>query len=150
MSINFDKFSAEGHSFINELSSTLGHPEEKARVGILLRSVLHVLRDSITTAQSLHLIAQLPMYLKALYVEQWLYKEKPVRIKSLKEFSDKVEKQQQLFGERNFDWDESTVDLIKKTICVLNHKYISKGEVQDIIAELPSEIKEIFSDTVKC
>jgi uncharacterized protein (DUF2267 family) len=150
MPINFDKFAAEGHEFINELSSSLGHPSEKARTGILLRSVLQVLRDSITIQQSLNMISQLPSFLKALYVEQWKYKEKPDRVKSLKEFGDKVEFHQKTLGEKNFDWPEPTVELIRKTLCVLNNKYLSPGQVHDIVAELPLEIKEIFSATVKC
>jgi uncharacterized protein (DUF2267 family) len=150
MPINFEKFTAEGHELINELSASIGHPNEKARTGILLRSVLHVLRDSITIPQSFNLFSQLPMYLKGLYVEQWHYKEKPERIKTLKEFSDKVELQQRKYGEKDFDWSEKTEELTKKTLCVLNHKYLSPGQVHDIVAELPLEIKELFSATVKC
>jgi uncharacterized protein (DUF2267 family) len=149
MPINFDKFASEGHEFINELSSSLGHADEKARTGILLRAVLHVLRDSITINQSLNLISQLPMFLKALYVEQWQYKDKPERIRNLKDFSEKIEKQQQTFGEKNFDWQESTLDLAKETIGLLNKKYLSKGQVHDVLAELPLEIKELLGYTIQ-
>jgi uncharacterized protein (DUF2267 family) len=108
------------------------------------------LRDIITIPQSFNLLSQLPIFLKGLYVEQWQYKEKPDRVKNLKEFSERVEKQQKTFGEKDFDWPESTVDLTKKTLCILNNKYLSPGQVHDIIAELPLEIKEIFSAAVKC
>lgn len=143
--INFEKFAAEGNAFINELSSNLGHQDDKDQVGILLRSVLHVIRDCITVQQSLHLIAQLPMFLKAIYVEQWSYREKPIHINNLEEFSKKVEEEQWKFGERQFDWNEPTLNLVQTIINTL-HKYVSVGEFRDVVAELPKGIKSLFPE----
>ncbi|WMJ73733.1 DUF2267 domain-containing protein [Cytophagaceae bacterium ABcell3] len=141
--INFEKFVNEGHRILNELSVELGHPEEKERTGIVLRAVLHTLRNHISIPQSLNLLAQLPMFLKGIYVEQWKYHEKPIRIKSLEHFAEEVEKEQSNFGESRFDWDQSTID-ISKTVLNYLRKYISEGEIEDITAELPKELKELF------
>jgi uncharacterized protein (DUF2267 family) len=146
--INFEKFAAEGNAFINELSAKLGHTEEKGQVGIILRSVLHVLRDCMTIQQSFHFLAQLPMFLKAIYVEQWKYSEGPARIKTLEEFAKRVEEEQRKFGERQFDWSESTIDIVKTVINSL-HRYVSEGEFNDVIAELPKGIKQLFPEGQK-
>lgn len=146
--INFEKFAKDGSAFLNELSAKLGHGEDKAQVGILLRSVLHVLRDCMTIPQSLHFLAQLPMFLKAIYVEQWKYSEDPIRVKTLEEFSRRVEEEQRKFGERQFDWKESTVDISRTVIAVL-HKYVSEGEFEDVVAELPKGIKVLFPESQK-
>jgi uncharacterized protein (DUF2267 family) len=148
MAINFEKFAAEGNEFINELSRNLGHENEKGQVAILLRAVLHSLRNCITVAQSLNFISQLPMFLKAIYVEQWKYSEKPERIKSLKEFANKVEEEQRQFGERQFNWNEPTIDLVKIVFNSLG-KYTTPGQIEDMISELPSELKGLFPESVK-
>ena len=148
MGINFEKFAAEGNEFINELSRNLGHENEKGHVGILLRAVLHTFRNCISVAQSLNFISQLPMFLKAIYVEQWKFSEKPERIKSLKEFAKKVEDEQRRFGERQFEWNEPTIDLVKTVFYSLN-RYTTPGQIEDMLAELPSGIKGLFPESVK-
>jgi uncharacterized protein (DUF2267 family) len=149
MAINFEKFAAEGNEFINELSRNLGHENNKAQVGILLRSVLHELRDCLSIAQSLSLISQLPMFLKAMYVEQWKYSEHPPRIKTLEEFANRVEAEQKKFGERQFDWKESTIDLVSTVLNTLYKKYLAEGQIEDMRAELGGELKNLFPEFAK-
>lgn len=145
--INFEKYATEGNEFLNLLAKNLGHEKDKAQVGILLRAVLHELRDCISIAESFNLMAQLPMFLKALYVEQWKYGEH-ARVKTLAQFAKKVEEEQRTFGERQFDWNESTIDLVKTVLNTLQ-KYLAPGEVHDIVAELPAELKTLFSVELK-
>ena len=149
MAINFDKFAAEGNEFINELSRNLGHENNKAQVGILLRAVLHELRDCLTFAQSLNLISQFPMFLKALYVEQWKHSEHPPRIKTLEEFANRVEEEQRKFGERQFNWNESTIDLVSTVLNTLYKKYLTEGQIEDMRAELGGELKSLFPEFAK-
>jgi uncharacterized protein (DUF2267 family) len=133
---------------MHELARNLGHEKNEAQVGILLRATLHKLRDSLTIPQSFSVLAQLPMFLKAMYVEQWKYLENPIRVKSLEEFAQHVEEEQWKFGERQFNWSEATIDLVK-TIFNTLHKYLSPGQVEDMISELPKELKTLFPEVVK-
>ncbi len=73
MAINFEKFAQEGNEFLSRLATSLGHPEEKGRTGIIMRSVMHTLRERITVGESLNLLSQLPMFLKGIYVDKWKY-----------------------------------------------------------------------------
>jgi uncharacterized protein (DUF2267 family) len=143
MSINFQKYAQEGQSFVNDLAAELGHPEEVARTGIVLRAILHTLRERITISESFHLSSQLPMFLKAIYVDKWKFSEKPLDIKTKEEFVAEVERQQQQYGEMEFSWSKSTEEIIQIVLSSLG-KYISDGEYEDIIAQLPENIKEIF------
>ena len=144
MSLNFQKYAQEGQSFVNDLAAELGHPEEIARTGIVLRAVLHTLRERITISESFHLMSQLPMFLKAIYVDKWKFSEKPLDIKTKEEFVAEVEGHQQQYGEMEFSWNKSTEEIIQIVLSSLG-KYISDGEYEDIIAQLPENIKEIFS-----
>jgi uncharacterized protein (DUF2267 family) len=140
--IHFQKFAQEGNEFINDLSDKLGHPGDLSQTGILFRAVLHTLRDRITVAQSLNLISQFPMFIKALYVEQWKYKD-PTKIKNMDEFCEAVEHEQKIFKETRFDWPESTEELTKIVFHSLE-KYLSPGQIEDVVAELPSGLKHLF------
>jgi uncharacterized protein (DUF2267 family) len=147
MAINFDKYAQEGNAYINNLSEKLGHPEEKGRTGILLRAVLHTLRDRITMAESLNLLAQLPAFLKVVYVDNWKYKEKPESLKDREEFLSKVEEHQNLYGEQEFSWNKSTEEL---TAIVLEslHEYLTEGEIKDVMAQLPEDLKAYFKENL--
>jgi len=143
MALNFDKYAQEGNEFINNLATKLGHPQEIARTGIILRAVMHTLRDRLTISESLHLLAQLPMFLKAVYVENWKYIEKPVRFTTLDDLTDEVKKYQDNYGESEFNWEMHTKDIVRTVLEELG-KFISKGESEHIKAQLPQELEDFF------
>lgn len=144
MSLNFDKYANEGNSFIKELARNLGHGDEIARTGIILRAVLHTLRERLSIGESLNLISQLPMFIKGIYVDNWEYKEKS-DIRTIEEFKDEVKRLQDLYGEQQFDWDIPTEEIIRIVISSLG-KYISEGEMEHIITQMPKNLKVLFQE----
>ena len=86
MSLDFKKFAEKGNQFLNELAKELGHPEDTAMAGRKLRAVLHATRDQLTTEESLQLLAQLPLFLKAIYVENWKRASKKKRKKHVEQW----------------------------------------------------------------
>ncbi len=147
MALNFLKYAEEGQHFVNDLASELGHPEETGRTSILLRAVLHTLRDRLTIGESFNLLSQLPMALKGLYADNWKYHEKPLKMKTTQEFAEEVEKHQAQYGEQDFSWNMTTPELIKVVLRALN-KYISPGELDNIIAQMPLELKSFFRESM--
>lgn len=139
MSLDFDKYAREGNDFVNRLAERLGHPEEKEQVAILLRSVLYALRDRISIAENLHVVSQLPMFLKALYVSEWSYSDDLERVETTEGFSEKIEAYQRQYGESDFDWKASTPELATKVFAEIE-RYLTEGEVKDIKSQLPPEI----------
>ncbi|GAB3528563.1 hypothetical protein GCM10027443_06650 [Pontibacter brevis] len=140
----FDKFAQEGNEYLNELAADMGHPEEQGQTYILLRSVLHVLRDRITISESFHVLSQLPMFLRGIYAEQWEYRETPLKIDSLEEFKDAVKQEQAKFGEQQFDWSQSTEDLIAMIFTSLGTRYLTEGQLQHIATQMPKELQGLF------
>jgi uncharacterized protein (DUF2267 family) len=147
MGMNFEKYAQEGNSFIKILAKELGHPDEIARTGIILRSVLHTLRDRISMGESLNLLSQLPMFIKAVYVDNWEYRDKPLPLKTREDFYNAVEKHQSLYGEKQFNWINSTAEIVQTVLTTLG-KYVSQGEFEDVISQLPVELKELFRETI--
>lgn len=140
----FDKHLHEINQFIDELAENLGHPEDTTQTIRLLRATLHTIRDRITMGESLDLISQFPMMLKALYVEQWKYHEKPpLDFKDMESFTNEVKKRQDRMGEQSFDWPESTVDMVKIVLASLQ-KYMGDGQAIHIISQMPKEFQKLF------
>ncbi|MFW6043972.1 MAG: DUF2267 domain-containing protein [Marinilabiliaceae bacterium] len=144
MGIHFNKYAEEGNAFINHLAKNLGHPKETSRTSIILRAVLHAFRDRITIAESFNLLSQLPMFIKAIYVEGWKYREHPVKFNK-EEFLEEIKRHQDQLGENEFPWKESTEEIVKTVINELR-TFVSKGEIDDILAQLPDDFRELFRE----
>lgn len=149
MSTNYNKYAQEGNAFLKKLANELDHPDEIARTGIVLTAVLHTLRDRITVAESLNLISQLPMFLKATYVNNWKYQEKVPHYHKAQDFTKMVEKYQAQFGETEFSWGKSTEEILGIIIRELGN-YVSDGEFESVMAQLPEEIEEMFRESLQC
>lgn len=142
--IKFDKFTNEANGFLNELSESLGHPAEQEKSLTVLRAVLHTIRDRITISESLDVLAQLPTMLKGIYVEQWKYRDTPMKFGSLEEMTKEVEERQSKYGEKGFDWEMSTADIISITMRALS-KYLTQGQMDHIKEQIPAEIKPVIT-----
>src|ERR1044071_9673847 len=84
MALNFDKHASKGNEFINRLAAALNVSKEQA--GRILSVFFRALRNPLTTEQSFQLLAQLPMALKALYVDQWEFHQYHKRVRTAEEF----------------------------------------------------------------
>ncbi|MBK6265884.1 DUF2267 domain-containing protein [Marivirga sp. S37H4] len=142
--VNFEKFSHESNRFINKLSEELGHPEEQNRSFILLRSVMHVIRDRIAIPESFDLMSQLPLILRGIYTEQWKFHDKPpLEYDTIEEMKEEVKNLQSRFGEVEFNWEKSTEELISIVINCLK-EYLSEGQIDHIRSQMPKEVKGLI------
>ena len=141
---NFEKFSQEGRTFMNQLATNLGHPDDEATAARVLKAVLHTFRDSVMMSEAFDFMAQLPLSLKAVFVDQWKYQENPKKLRSLEAFTKEVEAQQARMGERDFGWPESTEEIIKTTFLTLKEEYLTEGAAKDMLTQMPKEVQELF------
>jgi uncharacterized protein (DUF2267 family) len=143
MSLNFEKHAAKGNEFVNRLAARLGDEDNRDRAGRVLRCVLHTLRDRLTVEESFQLLAQLPMVIKALYIEGWQPSRYRNKIKTLQELSEEVMKLDGMSAWRDFSGVSDAMDGIEAVIKTMAD-YVSAGELHDIIAVLPEDMKERF------
>jgi uncharacterized protein (DUF2267 family) len=144
MPLNFEKHAAKGNEFLNKLAVRLGDEENRARAGRVLRCVLRALRSLLTLEESLQLLSQLPMALKAVYVDGWKPNKYHGRIKTLHEFSEEVMKEDGFSTWKDFSDVSDATDAIEAVMKTLAD-YVSAGELHDVIAILPEEMKEQFT-----
>lgn len=147
MALNFNKFAAKGNEFMKDLSRELGYPEDIPKAGRVLRSILHALRSQLTVEESVQLIAQFPMFLKAVYVENWTLHKNKTKIKHLKDFFDDIRKNDTPTAQHDFHTDDDLYNAIGVVFIVLR-KYVSLGEMEDIKSVLPKELKPILNNVL--
>ncbi|WP_189603790.1 DUF2267 domain-containing protein [Salinimicrobium marinum] len=143
--LNFEKFAQEAHEYVNELAQNLGHPEEKERVLIIWRSVMHNIRDRIHFGESFQVMDPLPMIFKGIYVENWKFSEKPPKdFDTIEGFKNEVKAMQKRYGEQDFPWEKPTEDIISITVDSLK-RYLSESQLQHLKDQMPKEVKELMA-----
>jgi len=141
--VELDKFVHETHEYINQLARDLGHPEEKQRVMIIWRAVMHTIRDRIQISESLDLLSSLPMILKGMYTLGWKYSDSPpYTYDTIEQMKTRVKYLQNEYGEHDFPWSKSTEEIISIVLDSLE-KYCSEGQMEHIRGQLPQEVKPI-------
>ncbi|MBS0001005.1 MAG: hypothetical protein KFF73_18625 [Cyclobacteriaceae bacterium] len=56
-----------------------------------------------------------------------------------------IDFEQAKYGEKSFDWDIHTDDIIQTAFKTLG-TYVSKGEMKDILAQVPEELHPLFKE----
>lgn len=143
MTPNFNKYAQKSNLFLKEVANELQMPEDPGRALRILRAVLHGLRDRIPPQESLQMISQLPMYIKAIYVEGWKWAPNNNSIRHIDDFVQAVKVHDGISGDYDFEDPEHTEEYIKAVFRVLQ-RHVSEGEIADVVATLPTELRPLF------
>lgn len=146
--MDFNKYAAKGNKILDEVAIELGFPGDRDLSGRMLRAVLHTLRERLTTEESFHLIAQLPMALKAVYVDGWVYQEKPFRIKHIGEFIRNVIREDFPAGHHDISTAKDGENAIRAVLKVIR-RHVSEGEIKHILASIPEELHALWGEREK-
>ena len=145
---HFDKHAQVGNELLAHLAGEIGEPDNLKKAERMLKAVLHTLRDSIPMEESFQFMAQLPLIVKGIYVSEWKYSTQPKKIRHLDAFIEEIKIKDNMAGEGDFVNPEKAVFLTKKIFKVLG-QYASKGEWQDILANLPHEIRPLVEPALE-
>ncbi|WP_163516966.1 DUF2267 domain-containing protein [Gelidibacter japonicus] len=143
MALNFNQYAAEGNTFMKAYAKELGLTKDLDKAGRILITILHGIRSMISTEESLQLIAQLPMFLKAIYVNGWAIKAKKEKIKSMEDFIDHLRTISKKTSLVDFDSNEIAEKDVYSTFYMLRN-YVSSGQMDDVIGQMPKQLKRLF------
>ncbi|MDV3307438.1 MAG: DUF2267 domain-containing protein [Cyclobacteriaceae bacterium] len=143
MALDFESYAQKGNEFVNLLMKNLGAEDERDRAARILRSVLRTLRNHLSLEESSDLLAQLPMAIKAVYVDGWRMTGERKRINTMQEFANEVLKQHGSTAWRDFSNPEEVMVGVRAVIETLA-QYVSVGELEEAFASLPKELREQF------
>ncbi len=132
----FERTTHEAHEWVNDRAGRTGWSNER-EVLRLLRTVLVNIRDHLPVNEMAQFSAQLPLILRGTFYEGWQPKKTPVRERHAADFIAAVEAQ---VGEVLDYRGESD---IKAVFNVINAR-ISRGEVEDVRACLPQELRDMW------
>lgn len=147
MALDFNKFAAKGNKFMNELSKELGYPEDTARAGRVLKTVLHALRNQLPIEESVQLLTQLPMFLKAVYVENWSLREKYTKPRNITGFFNEIREIDKQTAQHDFPKDDD-IDNALSVVFMMLRKHVTLGELEDIRAVLPKDLKYLVNQAI--
>jgi uncharacterized protein (DUF2267 family) len=88
-------------------------------------------------------LAQLPMCLKAVYVDGWKPLEPSRRVKHLDEFATLVYEEDGRAAASDFQSEEEVLEAVKAVFTVLK-RHVTPGKIEDIRGSLPKELKTLL------
>lgn len=139
------KFAEEANSFFTKVARECGNPQDTSHAFRVTRAVLHTLRDRISIEESMHIISNLPMILKGMYVDGWNINQKN-RIDTLDQFLDQVREHSPGDPGRDFGGKQTARNTVKAVLHVLR-KYIDEGEIRHIKQQLPDGVSILFDES---
>ncbi|MBX2893619.1 MAG: DUF2267 domain-containing protein [Saprospiraceae bacterium] len=144
MALNFNKYVQDGEQFLKEVAREINDPDNVAKAGRILRAVLHAFRNRVSPQESLQLIAQLPMLVKAVYVDGWRISDESKTLRTLGDFIEAVREEGGRGTTNDFVTDREVEHAIHAVFTVLK-KHVSAGEIKDIVATLPAELRPLLA-----
>jgi uncharacterized protein (DUF2267 family) len=145
MSLNFEKYASKGNEFVHLVAEDLEVSRNKA--GRVIRAVLHALRNRLSHEDSFHLMAQLPMVFKGVYVDGWKFDKVYKRITHLTDFLDEVRQEDGGLAGYDFGNDIKAKQAVTAVFKGLNF-LISEGEMNNIISVMPPQLKKFIKEVI--
>ncbi|SKC83432.1 DUF2267 domain-containing protein [Ohtaekwangia koreensis] len=144
MLLEFDKYAVKGNEFLNRLEENL-QTTDRAHAARVLRSTFRVLRNHLTFEESLQLLAQLPMVIKAVYVDGWR-KGNHRKIKTMDDLLIEIVQQDGLNAWDDFSDKDDIVNAVRAVIDTMR-LYVSAEEMEQALGTLPRRVQVIFEES---
>ena len=132
----FDKAMSKTRIWLKEIETELGfdNPNDAYRA---LRAVLHAVRDRLPVRESTEFASQLPMLITGMYYNGWTPMDKPVKIRTMDEFMDRVQEELP----KGMDPMRITVGIIR-----VIERHVTAGEMKDVRRNFPEKLSEIWEE----
>ena len=144
MALNFNKYAAEGNTFLKDYAKEMNMENDTDKAGRIFTAIMHALRDIIPMEESLQFISQLPMFVKAIYVNGWAVKKNKPKIKKMEDFLDLVRSHDYPAATNDFEYNNDVAERYVDTTFIYLRKYISLGEMEDLRDNLPKDLKSMI------
>jgi uncharacterized protein (DUF2267 family) len=123
--------------WIKELAESMECSEDRQRAYQAMRAVLHALRDRLSVHEAADLAAQLPMLVRGFYYEGWHPEGKPLRERRKEQFLAHIENALP-------NLPDADPAFLTSEVFRLLSRHVSPGEIADVKANLPEEVRELW------
>lgn len=132
-----DRSVEKTHIWLNELAEELGSEDRQAAYRVL-RAFLHAVRDRLTVEEAAQLAAQLPDLIRGIYYEGWVPARTPVKYRDVDEFLQRIAGEALLPGATEASYACTAAARVL-------HRHVSEGELKDVLALLPEELRVLVA-----
>ncbi|QKT04880.1 DUF2267 domain-containing protein [Ectothiorhodospiraceae bacterium 2226] len=129
----FDKTLQTSSVWLSEIMDEMAW-KDRHMAYVILRAVLHALRDRLMAEEAVDLGAQLPMLVRGLYYEGWRPAGKPLRYRHKAEFLERL-------GRELPAMDEAQLERSTRAVFKVLADHVTRGEITQVIAQLPAEVR---------
>ncbi len=144
MGLHFDEYARKGKAFVSEVAKELKTDDEE-KAGRMLRCVLRALRNRLTIEESFQLIGQLPLMIRAIYIDGWKVRLAPETKVHIHDFRTEVMKEDDAAALRDFA-EHRSVDLAIKAVITVLAKHLPVAEMNHLTGTLPADIRQYLED----
>ena len=143
--MNFSTHADIGEAFVQELAKELGCPGEVEKAGRILRSTLHVYRDHSTPQESIALLGELPLFIKAVYVDGWTDRGNGDPLSDLHDFAARVRTVESLCSDGDLKSDDESLSAIKAVFRIIRKHITDDEEVAHLEQTLPAGLRSLLA-----
>jgi uncharacterized protein (DUF2267 family) len=133
-----DRGVEQAHVWVNDVADEFGTEDHQLAYRIL-RAFLHAVRDRITVEESAQLAAQLPTLIRGIYYEGWRPSTTPLRYHDRETFLRKIADEALLAGSTEASYAVTAAAAVLR-------RHVSEGEVADVLAILPAQIRQLLGE----
>jgi len=149
MLLNFDQHAEKGNEFLLHLAFELGYKNDKVAAARILRSVFKTLRNYLTLEENFQFVAQMPVALKGVYIDDW---------SPIEHIAEKSIQLHHIYA-NNYNEDHHTswseypnekefVTAVRAVLKVMVNS-APKGEFNQMYANLPGELQKLVDTNRK-
>ena len=131
----FDSTLQKTNVWLNDVAGQL-NLDDRHQAYVVLRAVLHALRDRLTVEEAVQLAAQLPMLVRGCYYEGWTPTGKPLKW-HMRQFLAAI-------GSSHPLCEELDPERVARAVFTVLDTRISKGEIDDVKHILPKQLQALW------
>jgi uncharacterized protein (DUF2267 family) len=122
--------------WLAQLADELG-TDDREQAYRVLRGFLHALRDRLTVDEAAELSAQLPIVVRGIFYHGWKPSRTPARYHDRSGFLTAFAADAGIEG-------ESAISFAAEAALRVLRSHVSEGEVRDVLAGLPSDLRNLL------
>lgn len=140
---NISKYLEEASRFFKSVARSLDTPSDIEHAHRVTSAVLHSIRERISVDKSMHLISNLPMLLRGIYVDGWILSRTSFGADTLEDFLQLVREHATALPGRDFGNNKITEHQVRAVLHAMKG-YVPEGEYKDIQGQLPKAVANLF------
>lgn len=132
----FEKTEHKTMTWISGIARSMGSTDME-RSYMILRAVLHAVRDRLIPDEAIHFGAQLPMLVRGFYYEGWHPHDKPRRYRHKAELLEQIRKEIP-------DLDDPQLERAATAVFETLENEMPGGELRQVRQSLPEELRKLW------